>query len=109
LFSHFIPCGVREAVYILDGLMKNTSEIQPETVHSDSHGQSEAVFGLAYLLGIKLMPRIKNCQPFSESLDHTIGRIAFIARSGNSAESYAPSSCSIGFQIWNFAGLRPVR
>jgi TnpA family transposase len=60
LFSHFIPCGVREAVYILDGLMKNTSEIQPEIVHSDSHGQSEAVFGLAYLLGIKLMPRIKN-------------------------------------------------
>jgi TnpA family transposase len=60
LFSHFIPCGVREAVYILDGLMKNTSEIQPEIVHSDSHGQSEAVFGLAYLLGINLMPRIKN-------------------------------------------------
>jgi TnpA family transposase len=60
LFSHFIPCGVREAVYILDGLMKNTSEIQPEIVHSDSHGQSEAVFGLAYLLGIDLMPRIKN-------------------------------------------------
>jgi Tn3 transposase DDE domain len=40
--------------------MRNTSEIQPEIVHSDSHGQSEAVFGLAYLLGIKLMPRIKN-------------------------------------------------
>jgi TnpA family transposase len=60
LFSHFIPCGVREAVYILDGLMRNTSEIQPEIVHSDSHGQSETVFGLAYLLGIKLMPRIKN-------------------------------------------------
>jgi TnpA family transposase len=60
LFSHFIPCGVREAVYILDGLMKNKSEIEPEIVHSDSHGQSEAVFGLAYLLGIKLMPRIKN-------------------------------------------------
>src|SRR5215831_13245061 len=60
LFSHFIPCGVREAVYILDGLMKNTSEIQPDIIHSDSHGQSESVFGLAYLLGIKLMPRIKN-------------------------------------------------
>lgn len=60
LFSHFIPCGVREAVYILDGLMKNLSEIQPDIIHSDSHGQSESVFGLAYLLGIKLMPRIKN-------------------------------------------------
>src|SRR5262249_42894139 len=60
LFSHFIPCGVREATYILDGLMENTSDIQPDIIHSDSHGQSESVFGLAYLLGIKLMPRIKN-------------------------------------------------
>src|SRR5262249_46894918 len=60
LFSHFIPCGVREAIYILDGLMENTSDIQPDIIHSDSHGQSESVFGLAYLLGIKLMPRIKN-------------------------------------------------
>jgi len=60
LFSHFIPCGVREAVYILDGMMENKSEIEPDIIHSDSHGQSEAVFGLAYLLGIKLMPRIKN-------------------------------------------------
>jgi TnpA family transposase len=60
LFSHFIPCGVREAIYILDGLMENKSEIQPDIMHSDSHGQSESVFGLAYLLGIKLMPRIKN-------------------------------------------------
>lgn len=60
LFSHFIPCGVREAVYILDGLLKNKSDIQPDTLHADTHGQSAAVFGLAYLLGIKLMPRIRN-------------------------------------------------
>lgn len=33
LFSHFIPCGVWEAVYILDGLLNNTSEIQPDTIH----------------------------------------------------------------------------
>jgi len=29
LFSHFIPCGVWEAIYILEGLLKNTSDIQP--------------------------------------------------------------------------------
>ena len=28
LFTHFITCGVWEAVYILDGLLKNTSDIQ---------------------------------------------------------------------------------
>lgn len=38
LFSHFIPCGVWEAVYILDGLLHNTSEIQPDTVHADTQG-----------------------------------------------------------------------
>ena len=37
LFSHFIACGVWEAVYILDGLLKNRSEeIQPQTVHADT-------------------------------------------------------------------------
>jgi TnpA family transposase len=60
LFSHFISCGVREATYILDGLLRNESEIQPDAVHSDTHGQTAVVFGLAYLLGIKLMPRIRN-------------------------------------------------
>jgi TnpA family transposase len=55
-----IPCGVWEAIYILEGLLKNTSEIQPTTVHADTQGQSTQVFGLAHLLSIKLMPRIRN-------------------------------------------------
>jgi len=33
LFSHFIPCSVWEGVYIIDGLLKNKSSIQPEIVH----------------------------------------------------------------------------
>lgn len=60
LFSHFIPCGVWEGVYILDILMKNNSDIQPDTLHSDTQGQNAPIFGLAYMLGIKLMPRIRN-------------------------------------------------
>jgi TnpA family transposase len=60
LFSHFIPCGVWEAIYILEGLLKNTSDIQPTTVHADTQGQSTPVHALAFLLGIKLMPRIRN-------------------------------------------------
>jgi TnpA family transposase len=59
LFSHFIACGVWEAVYILDGLLKNTSALQPDTLYADTHGQAEPVFGLASLLGIKLMPRMR--------------------------------------------------
>lgn len=60
LFSHFIACGVWEAVYIIDGLLKNESDIQPDTLHADTQGQNEPVFGLSHLLGIKLMPRIRN-------------------------------------------------
>lgn len=60
LISHFIVCGAWEAIYLLDGLEKNTSDIQPDTIHTDTQGQSEPVFGMAHLLGIKLMPRIRN-------------------------------------------------
>jgi len=62
LFSHFIPCGTWEAVYIIDGLLKNQSDIQPERIHADTQGQSTPVFALSYLLGIQLMPRIRNWQ-----------------------------------------------
>lgn len=60
LFTHFITCGVWEAVYLLDGLLKNVSDIQPDTVYGDTQSQSAPVFALSYLLGIKLMPRIRN-------------------------------------------------
>ena len=60
LFSHFIPCGVWEAVYILDGMLKNESDIQPDTIHADTQGQNAPVFALSFLLGINLMPRIRN-------------------------------------------------
>ena len=60
VFSNFIACGVWEAVYILDGLLLNASKLQPDTVHADTHGQSEPVFGLAFLLGINLFPGMRN-------------------------------------------------
>ena len=59
MFSHFIACGVWEAVYILDGLLKNQSALQPDTLYADTHGQAEPVFGLAALLGIQLLPRMR--------------------------------------------------
>jgi TnpA family transposase len=59
LFTSFITCGVWEAVYILDALLKNRSAIRPDTLHADTQGQSEPVFGLCRLLGIKLLPRMR--------------------------------------------------
>ncbi|MCP4474307.1 MAG: Tn3 family transposase [Gammaproteobacteria bacterium] len=60
IFSMFIQCGVWEAIYIIDGLLKNASEIQPKIIHADTQGQSLPVFAFAYLFGIDLMPRIRN-------------------------------------------------
>ena len=60
LMSRFTTCGSWEGHYILDFLQENKSEIQPDTIHADTQGQSTAIFGLAYLLGIELMPRIRN-------------------------------------------------
>jgi TnpA family transposase len=60
LFSTFIPCGVWEAVEIIEGLLKNKSELQPKTILADTQGQSTIVFALAFLLGFRLMPRIRN-------------------------------------------------
>jgi TnpA family transposase len=54
------PDNVQEAIYILDILMRNQSTIKPTTLHSDTQGQNLPVFGLSYLLGIELMPRIRN-------------------------------------------------
>lgn len=59
LFSNFISCGAHESVYLLDGVVENDSDIQPKKVHGDSWAQSEVLFGVASLLAISIMPRIK--------------------------------------------------
>jgi TnpA family transposase len=60
LFSRFISCGAWEAIYIIDGLLQNSSDIKPSTIHADTQGQSFPVFTLAHLFGFDLMPRIRN-------------------------------------------------
>lgn len=60
LMGTFIPCGTWEAVNLLDLFIQNKSEIQPDTIHGDTQQQSGTVFALSYLLGVNLMPRIRN-------------------------------------------------
>lgn len=59
LFSRFIPCGVYEAIYILDIIQSSDVDIVPDTLHGDTQSQSTPVFALAFFLGIQLMPRIR--------------------------------------------------
>jgi TnpA family transposase len=60
LVSRFTTCGSWEGHYILDFLKENESDVRPDTIHADTLGQSTAILGLAYLLGVELMPRIRN-------------------------------------------------
>lgn len=65
LMGTFIPCGTWEAVHLLDLFIQNKSEIQPDTIHGDTQEQSGTVFALSYLLGVNLMPRIRNWKDLS--------------------------------------------
>ncbi|WP_255992060.1 Tn3 family transposase [Chitinolyticbacter albus] len=60
VFRHFIPPGVWEAIYVIEGLLKAGLSVAADTVHADTQGQSATVFAFTHLLGIKLMPRIRN-------------------------------------------------
>ena len=60
LFSNFISCGAHESIFLLDGIVENDSDVKPNTVHGDSWAQSEVLFGLAPLLAVAVMPRIKH-------------------------------------------------
>jgi TnpA family transposase len=59
-FRHFIPPGIWEAVYVIEGLLKARLSVQEDTVYSDTQGQSAMVFAFTYPLGINLLPRIRN-------------------------------------------------
>ncbi|EMR0715197.1 Tn3 family transposase, partial [Pseudomonas aeruginosa] len=60
VFQHFIPPGIWEAIYVIEGLLKVSLSVEPDTVYSDTQGQSATVFAFTHLLGINLMPRIRN-------------------------------------------------
>lgn len=60
VFQHFIPPGIWEAIYVIEGLLKVDLSVEPDTVYSDTQGQSATVFAFTHLLGINLMPRIRN-------------------------------------------------
>lgn len=57
-YSTVISSAEREAAYVIDGLMHN--DVIKSDIHStDTHGFSEMIFGVTYLLGFTFAPRIK--------------------------------------------------
>ena len=57
-----ISCSLREALYVLDGLLNNHTALKPRSHTTDTHGYREIVFALCHLLGIYFMPRIRDLQ-----------------------------------------------
>ena len=58
--SRAISCSPREAIYVLDGLLENDTVVRPREHYTDTHGYTEQLFGLCYLLGFSFMPRLKD-------------------------------------------------
>jgi TnpA family transposase len=55
-----ISCGQKEALYVLNGLLENDSDISSVQHHTDTGGYADHIFALCFMLGISFMPRISN-------------------------------------------------
>ncbi len=53
-----ISCIPHEALYVLDGLLENDTILRPGEHTTDTHGATEQLFGLCFLLGFSFMPRL---------------------------------------------------
>ena len=71
--SRAISCSAREAVYVLDGLLENDTILRPPEHSTDTHGYTEHLFGLCYLLGFSFMPRMR-AWPISSCTSSTEAR-----------------------------------
>jgi TnpA family transposase len=58
--TRVISCAPREALYVLDGLLENDTVLRLREHYTDTHGYTEHIFGLCYLLGYAFMPRIRD-------------------------------------------------
>ncbi|MCI0393082.1 MAG: Tn3 family transposase [Acidobacteria bacterium] len=59
-YTQVITCNVRQAPYVLDGLLYHGTHLQPREHYTDTHGYTDLIFGAAHLLGIRFAPRIKD-------------------------------------------------
>lgn len=58
--TQVVPVTVREAGYVLDGLLGHGTSLRIEQHFVDTHGFTEVAMAFCHLLGIRLAPRIKD-------------------------------------------------
>jgi TnpA family transposase len=59
-YSRVINTTVRDATYVLDGLLYHESDLDIEEHHTDTEGFTDQVFGGTHLAGFRFAPRIRN-------------------------------------------------
>lgn len=55
----------RDATHVLDGIIKNTTDLKITEHYTDTHGYTDQIFAFAHLLGLDFAPRIKNISSMS--------------------------------------------
>lgn len=58
--TNVVNVGVRDATFVLDGLLYHESDLQIEEHYTDTAGFTDHVFALMHLLGFRFAPRIRD-------------------------------------------------
>ncbi len=58
--SQLVNVGVRDATYVIDGLLHHESDLQIREHYTDTAGFTDHVFALSHLLGFRFAPRIRD-------------------------------------------------
>jgi len=58
--TNVISAGIRDATYVLDGLLQHESDLRIEEHYTDTSGFTDHVFALMHLLGFRFAPRIRD-------------------------------------------------
>jgi TnpA family transposase len=59
IYSQLKSCSSSEVAAMIEGVLRHNTAMEIDKNYVDSHGQSELAFAFCYLLGFRLLPRLK--------------------------------------------------
>ena len=60
VYSQLRSCSASEVAAMMEGVLRHCTDATIDRQYTDTHGQSLVGFAFSYLLGFKLLPRMKN-------------------------------------------------
>lgn len=60
IYSQLKSCSSSEVAAMVEGLLRHCTDAEIQKNYVDTHGQSEVAFAFCYLLGFRLLPRLKD-------------------------------------------------